>query len=141
MLNTHFAGLGSSKDKELKYVVKLILEEHRSKVVQVLKEDLEETYVRHASCLARQGVWTHWSKNIPFDFSWTNLIYGPGPRVIAFVLNAQINSVRTPDMLKLWGTHLLLHVFSVEKTNAPCTTFLLTVRLHSIKAAWSSSRP
>ena len=28
---------------------------------------------------------------------------GPGPRVIAFVLNAQINSVRTPDMLKLWG--------------------------------------
>jgi hypothetical protein len=39
----------------------------------------------------------------PFDLSWTNLIYGPGPRVIAFVLNAQINSVRTPDMLKLWG--------------------------------------
>ena len=39
----------------------------------------------------------------PFDLSWSNLIYGPGPRVIAFVLNAQINSVRTPDMLKLWG--------------------------------------
>ena len=32
-----------------------------------------------------------------------NLIYGPGPRVISFLLNAQINSVRTPDMLKLWG--------------------------------------
>ena len=31
------------------------------------------------------------------------LIYGPGPRIIAFVLNAQINSVRTPDMLHLWG--------------------------------------
>ena len=29
--------------------------------------------------------------------------YGPGPRVIAFVLNTQINSVKTPDMLKLWG--------------------------------------
>jgi hypothetical protein len=31
------------------------------------------------------------------------LIYGPGPKVIAFVLNAQINSVKTPDMMKLWG--------------------------------------
>ena len=28
---------------------------------------------------------------------------GTGPRVVAFVLNAQINSVRTPDMLNLWG--------------------------------------
>ena len=39
---------------------------------------------------------------LPFDLSWTNLIYGPGPRVIAFVLNAQLNSLRTPDMLHLW---------------------------------------
>jgi len=40
---------------------------------------------------------------LPFDLSWPNLIYGPGPRIISFVLNAQINSVCTPDMLKLWG--------------------------------------
>ena len=59
--------------------------------------------MQHAACLVRQGVWTHWDKVKPFDLSWSNLIYGPGPRVIAFVLNAQINSVRTPDMLKLWG--------------------------------------
>ena len=57
----------------------------------------------YAACCVLQGVWTHWENVIPFDFSWTNLIYGPGPRVIAFILNAQINSVRTPDMLKLWG--------------------------------------
>jgi hypothetical protein len=48
-------------------------------------------------------VWTHWDDVRPFDLSWKNLIYGPGPKVIAFVLNAQINSVKTPDMLKLWG--------------------------------------
>src|SRR3954469_11291974 len=59
--------------------------------------------MQHASRLTRQGVWTHWSDVRPFDLSWKNLIYGPGPRVIAFVLNAQINSVKTPDMLKLWG--------------------------------------
>ena len=45
----------------------------------------------------------HWDNVRPFDLSWQNLIYGPGPRVVAFVLNAQINSVKTPAMLKLWG--------------------------------------
>ena len=58
--------------------------------------------MRHASCLVQQGVWTHWDKVMPFDLSWANLIYGPGPHVIAFVLNSQINSLRTPDMLHLW---------------------------------------
>ena len=64
----------------------------------------EQDHIRHASCLVRQGVWTHWEDVMPFDLSWTNLIYGPGPRVIAFVLNAQLNSLRTPDMLHLWST-------------------------------------
>ena len=57
----------------------------------------------HSSQLAHQGVWTHWDNVRPFDLPWHNLIYGPGPKVIAFVLNAQINSVETPDMMKLWG--------------------------------------
>ena len=66
----------------------------------------EEKRVTHSSQLAHQGVWTHWDNVRPFDLSWHNLIYGPGPKVIAFVLNAQINSVKTPDMMKLWGyTH------------------------------------
>jgi len=68
-----------------------------------LRANHEEQHVRHASCLRRQGVWTKWENVIPFDLSWENLIYGPGPRVISFLLNAQMNSVRTPDMLKLWG--------------------------------------
>lgn len=40
---------------------------------------------------------------LPFDLSWQNLIYGPGPRVISFVLNASINTLQTPDLLRLWG--------------------------------------
>lgn len=60
--------------------------------------------VAHAHGLAMQSVWTNWQESAsPFDLSWKNLIYGPGPRVIAFVLNSAINSVRTPDMLRLWG--------------------------------------
>ena len=63
----------------------------------------EQKRMEHSSCLVQQGVWTHWDNVMPFDLSWKNLIYGPGPRLISFVLNAQINSVRTPDMMKLWG--------------------------------------
>ena len=40
------AGLGSFKEKELKYVAKPSDEDRRSKVVQILKQDLEETYIR-----------------------------------------------------------------------------------------------
>ena len=63
-----------------------------------------ERLLAHAHTLERQGVWLGWHDQVePFDLSWKNLIYGPGPHVIAFVLNATINSLRTPDMLKLWG--------------------------------------
>ena len=91
-------GLGSGN-----YNANPSVKEVRQKVSVTLRNQLEEDFVRHASCLTRQGVWTHWDYVLPFDLSWPNLIYGPGPRIIAFVLNAQINSVRTPDMLKLWG--------------------------------------
>ena len=58
----------------------------------------------HSTSLALQGVWTSWKEHVyPLDLSWKNLIYGPGPKVIAFILNSMINSVKTPDMLKLWG--------------------------------------
>ena len=60
--------------------------------------------MNHASRLTQQGIWTHYREDVrPFDMSWHNLIYGPGPKVISFVLNAQINSVKTPDMMRLWG--------------------------------------
>src|SRR5690348_8018647 len=94
------AGLGAKRDS---YIANPSLHQRRDYTTAALKAKYEEQHVRHASCLLRQGVWTHWDNVIPFDLSWENLIYGPGPRVISFLLNAQINSVRTPDMLKLWG--------------------------------------
>jgi zinc-binding in reverse transcriptase len=97
---TNRAGLGSQRDT---YIAKPTLSEIRAKTAETLGLLEEEKLLSHASCLVQQGVWTHWEDVIPFDLSWRNLIYGPGPRVIAFVLNAQINSVKTPDMLKLWG--------------------------------------
>ena len=46
-------------------------------------------------------MWTEQAR--PFDFSWKNLIYGPGPHVIRFVLNSLINCTQTRDMLRLSG--------------------------------------
>ena len=51
-----------------------------------------------------QSCWTEWhDRVIAFDLSWKNLIYRQGPHVIKFVLNATVNWVKTPDLLKLWG--------------------------------------
>jgi len=97
---TDHSGLGSQKGL---YFAHPSINEVRAKTAEVLGRLQEEKLVTHASCLVQQGAWTHWKDVRPFDLSWRNLIYGPGPRVISFVLNAQINSVKTPAMLKLWG--------------------------------------
>jgi hypothetical protein len=63
-----------------------------------------DKHMQHAQSLARQGVWLQWhDQTVPVDLSWKNLIYGPGPHVIKFVLNATVNWVKTPDLLQLWG--------------------------------------
>ena len=95
------SGLGANKDRP--YIAQPSLDDIRQKVTEVLVAEDEQKHIQHASCLSLQGVWTHWAGMVrPFDFSWNNLIMST-PSLVAFVLNAQINSVRTPDMLKLWG--------------------------------------
>ena len=64
----------------------------------------EQQRMAHAHELAHQGTWTNWYDLVaPADLSWRNLIYGPGPHVIKFILNATVNWVKTPDMMKIWG--------------------------------------
>jgi hypothetical protein len=86
-----------------RYLAHPSLVERRSLLAKTLLAECEKTLVEHASTLARQGVWTHWNAVRPFDLSWRNLLFGPGPKLLSFVLNSLINSVRTPDMLRLWG--------------------------------------
>ena len=81
--------------------------ERRKLAARVIKDFADEKRIAHAHSLARQGVWLQWSDTtIPFDCSWKNLLFGPGEKVLKFVLNASVNWVKTPDLLKLWGyTH------------------------------------
>ena len=70
--------------------------ERRAAIVLSATTCNEEKRVAHAHSLSRQGVWVNWKDHAsPFDLSWKNLIYGPGPRLIAFVLNSMINSVHS----------------------------------------------
>jgi len=95
------AGLGSNKSNP--YIANPTEKQRREKIAETLVAQHEEDHIRHASCLSFQGSWTHWEDCIPFDLSWDNLIHGPNPRVISFLMNAQINSVVTPVLLALWG--------------------------------------
>jgi len=78
--------------------------QHRKRCGKAVRLLTTEKHMAHAAGLAMQSVWMHWTdQSSAFDLSWRNLIYGPGPRIISFVLNATINSLPTPDMLKLMG--------------------------------------
>ena len=78
--------------------------QHRKRCGKAVRLLTTEKHMAHAAGLAMQSVWMHWTdQSSAFDLSWRNLIYGPGPRIISFVLNATINSLPTPDMLNLMG--------------------------------------
>ena len=83
-----------------------------------------------AHTLTRQGAWTHWCENVrPLDFSWKNLIYGPGKRILSFLLNAQINSLPSPSMMKLMGysSSDICPLCKSRKTQKICTLFHILV--------------
>lgn len=100
--------------------------EHRKRCGAAVRLLDTERHMAHAAELAMQSVWTHWAdKSSPFDLSWRNLIWGPGPRIISFVLNAAINSLPTPSMLHLMD---LSPVETCKLCGAPkCTLFHILV--------------
>lgn len=78
--------------------------EKRKLVTITARSFAEEKRVLHAQELGQQGAWIQWQHQIvPYDLTWKNLIYGPGPHVIKFLLNATVNWVKTPDTMKMWG--------------------------------------
>ena len=78
--------------------------ERRNLTALAAKRTLDEAHIMHAHGLAMQGNWLQWTESsVPFDLSWKNLIYGPGAHLLKWVLNASVNWVKTPDLLRLWG--------------------------------------
>ena len=63
-----------------------------------------EKRLAHSHSLKLQGVWTSWhDETVSFDFSWRNIM-GVPPIVVSFALNASINYLKTPDILRnIWA--------------------------------------
>ena len=80
------------------------LSERRKMITSKAMLFSEQERVAHSTSLSQQGVWLQWADNaLPFDFSWSNMIWGSNYHIVKFVLNASINWVATPHLLKLWG--------------------------------------
>ena len=79
-------------------------EERRKMITNKAQSFSEQKRLNHSLTLKQQGVWLQWAeKALPFDFSWKNLIWSPFSKVARFVLNASVNWLKTPSLLKLWG--------------------------------------
>ena len=79
--------------------------EKRKLVTVKAKHFKESERINHSLTLSTQGIWLKWSETaLPFDLSWKNLIWGNVSRsLLKFVLNASVNWLITPNLLKLWG--------------------------------------
>jgi hypothetical protein len=86
------------------YEFDLSNESHRQMCTQAIMDCESEKYWSHAHTLSMQGIWTTWAEHVhPLDYSWNTLIYGPGKTIISFLLNATINSLPSPYLLRLMG--------------------------------------
>ena len=71
---------------------------------KVISESDNEEMWKHSHTLDMHGLWSTWFEHTyPLDFSWHNLIFGPGKKLMSFLLNASINCVSSPFLLKLIG--------------------------------------
>ena len=94
-------GLGSGRQKRHAHHSRA---EHREHVKDVLNRKSVDNAHVHAVGLAQQGGWTVWGNTcIPHALTWERLILTRAPTLIKFILNSYINSVRCPDLMKLWG--------------------------------------
>jgi hypothetical protein len=102
----------------------------RKLLAKVTNDVEEQKLFAHSIQLERQGDWTSWYERvIPFDFSWSNLIYGPGDSLLSFVLNATLNTCRVPSLLKLWGYHTSAHCPLCDADN--CTLHHILVNCNT----------
>lgn len=94
---TDTIGIGHNRYKSKPSIAEL-----RRLSSKTMSSIVDEELWRHSHTLDMQGLWTTWFEHTrPLDFSWKTLIFGPGKRIISFLLNATINSIPSPFLLRL----------------------------------------
>ena len=77
---TDRAGLGSVKGR---YSANVSAKDHRARCAKAVADQDQDVAYQHTVSLAWQSVWSNWADEIPFDFSWRNLL--GRPKLIAFM--------------------------------------------------------
>lgn len=96
---THRMGLGNGR-----YIHDPSKTDLRKLATQTIFQIESEEQECHSLSLPMQGLWTTWAEHTcPLDFTWKTLIYGPGKRIISFLLNATINTLPSQYLLSLMG--------------------------------------
>ena len=92
-------GLGSRPRKIYRKV------DSRKDIMTRMKNEAEEKRLIILHQYELQASWLSWGLNemMKYDFSWNSLQYSYTDRLLKFVLNAQTNTLPTPDNLRRWG--------------------------------------
>ena len=77
----------------------------RTDIVTRMKKDAEERRIIVLHQYKLQASWLSWGLNemMKSDFGWNTLLYEYSDRLLKFVVNAQTNTLPTPDNLRRWG--------------------------------------
>jgi hypothetical protein len=59
--------------------------------------------------LARNSDFVKWDERLYSDRDWTSQIFGMSPKLLAFTLNGQANTLPSPSNLRRWGFHSSTH--------------------------------
>ena len=59
--------------------------------------------------LARNSDYVKWDEDMAANRDWTSQIFGMSPKLLAFTLNAQANTLPSPSNLRRWGFHVSTH--------------------------------
>ena len=77
----------------------------RTDIVNRMKKEAEENRLIILHKYELQASWLSWGLNemMKLDISWNSLLYDYSDRLLKFVVNAQTNTLPTPDNLRRWG--------------------------------------
>ena len=94
-------GLGFRRQRERKL-------EPRQQLVNRMKDEAEEKRLQILHKYHMQTSWLTWGgldEMMKQDHSWQALLYQYSQRLLKFMLNAQLNTLPTPDNLRRWNAN------------------------------------
>ena len=100
-LGLGYRSLAKFKTSSLKIKRKMVAEHCKREEAHKRKIEL--------LALARNSDFVKWDERLHTDRDWTSQIFGMSPKLLAFTLNGQANTLPSPSNLRRWGFHTSTH--------------------------------